>query len=57
MSRNGPLALAFHGAFVVFMLAPIVIPAGSFTIGIIRRAPPERTAGATTPTEGKHTIR
>jgi putative spermidine/putrescine transport system permease protein len=25
MSRNGPLALAFHGAFVLFMLAPIVI--------------------------------
>src|SRR5215470_12819388 len=25
MSRNGRLALAFHGAFVVFMLAPIVI--------------------------------
>jgi len=42
---------------VEIMLAPIVIPAGSFTIGIIRRAPPERTAGATTPTEGKHTIR
>lgn len=25
MSRNGPLALAFHTAFVVFMLAPIVV--------------------------------
>ena len=25
MSRNGWLALAFHGAFVAFMLAPIVI--------------------------------
>jgi putative spermidine/putrescine transport system permease protein len=25
MSRNGPLALAFHALFVVFMLAPIVI--------------------------------
>jgi putative spermidine/putrescine transport system permease protein len=25
MSRNGPLALIFHGAFVVFMLAPIVV--------------------------------
>ena len=25
MSRNGPLALAFHGLFVTFMLAPIVV--------------------------------
>ena len=25
MSRNGPLALAFHLTFVVFMLAPILI--------------------------------
>jgi putative spermidine/putrescine transport system permease protein len=25
MSRNGPLALVFHAAFVVFMLAPIVV--------------------------------
>ena len=25
MSRNGPLALAFHAAFVTFMAAPIVI--------------------------------
>jgi putative spermidine/putrescine transport system permease protein len=25
MSRNGPLALLFHAAFVVFMLAPIVV--------------------------------
>ena len=25
MSRNGPLALAFHGAFVTFMVAPIAI--------------------------------
>ena len=25
MSRNGPLALAFHPAFVVFMAAPILI--------------------------------
>ena len=25
MSRNGPLALAFHTLFVVFMLAPIAI--------------------------------
>jgi len=25
MSRNGPLALAFHAAFVVFMLAPIIV--------------------------------
>ena len=25
MNRNGPLALAFHGLFIVFMLAPIVI--------------------------------
>ena len=25
MSRNGPLALAFHALFVVFMLAPIVV--------------------------------
>lgn len=25
MRRNGPLALAFHAAFVVFMLAPLVI--------------------------------
>src|SRR3984957_14481020 len=25
MSRNGPLALIFHAAFVVFMLAPIVV--------------------------------
>jgi len=25
MSRNGPLALAFHAAFVIFMLAPIVV--------------------------------
>ena len=24
MSRNGPLALAFHAIFVVFILAPIV---------------------------------
>ena len=25
MSRNGPLALAFHALFVIFMLAPIVV--------------------------------
>ena len=25
MSRNGPLALAFHALFVTFILAPIVI--------------------------------
>ena len=25
MSRNGPLALAFHTVFVIFMLAPIVV--------------------------------
>ena len=25
MNRNGPLALIFHGLFLVFMLAPIVI--------------------------------
>ncbi len=25
MSRNGPIALLFHGLFVVFMLAPIVV--------------------------------
>ena len=25
MSRNGPLALAFHALFIVFMLAPILI--------------------------------
>ena len=25
MSRNGPLALAFHTAFVIFMVAPILI--------------------------------
>ena len=25
MSRNGPLALAFNAAFVIFMLAPLVI--------------------------------
>jgi putative spermidine/putrescine transport system permease protein len=25
MSRNGPLALAFHCAFLIFMLAPIIV--------------------------------
>ena len=25
MNRNGPFALVFHGLFLVFMLAPIVI--------------------------------
>jgi len=25
MSRNGPLALAYHALFVTFMLAPIVV--------------------------------
>ena len=32
MSRNGPLALAFHGLFVTFMLAPIVVGATGIAI-------------------------